>query len=491
VIYSDWVKHKQAEVLAWQILKIGNDDDGGFVAERPNDPAGVWTTSEALYTLLEHKVLPLNDERIQKAKNWLLRHRNLGGDYGDGWPLINRGNSFVDTTAMAILALSFFHKDQEVLSALTKAKDWLLENQNEDDGWGIWKYEDSLISATSYALLALEEANSLFKEEKPALAIEAGANWLRLAQNPDNHLWGFAANAQETNNASTCQALIALFLLGDDPKNYKTALDSLLSELKTEGTWRSVHENYTLKYFGEGLDQRLSWFTAPKVVWVLVSFAWNLDGEVDIKQIVEAAESLRQFDANYQGREVTDISIGGGDYRPWASAEYLRGLLEAQTYLQEHLGEYVSVMSKKITVLEKAGLLQSAPIVMPFRKQTSVYASGKFFLILFPLLTLSMMGIAYLTEITDIEITLVSILFSIYMLTFLTLLVGFRQKVVSRNKFCFMYFPIWALIVVATILLYIGETTEGLVVALLIGFPEILSLVMNKTKREGHEGASE
>jgi hypothetical protein len=47
-----------------------------------------------------------------------------------------------------------------------------------------------------------------------------------------------------------------------------------------------------------------------------------------------------------------------------------------------------------------------------------------------------------------------------------------------------MYVPIWALSVLATCLLYIGETTEGLVVCLLIGFPEILSHVMNKTKHE-------
>ena len=68
-------------------------------------------------------------------KTGWLRHQNLGGDYGSGWPLINRGNSFVDTTARAILALSYFKDDPEVLYSLRRAKDWLLENQNDDGGW--------------------------------------------------------------------------------------------------------------------------------------------------------------------------------------------------------------------------------------------------------------------------------------------------------------------------------------------------------------------
>ena len=85
---------------------------------------------------------------MQRAKNWLIRHQNLGGDYGDGWPLINRGNSFVDTTSRSILALSYFRDDPEALESIRRAKDWLLENQNEDGGWSIWKYEDSLVSAT-------------------------------------------------------------------------------------------------------------------------------------------------------------------------------------------------------------------------------------------------------------------------------------------------------------------------------------------------------
>ncbi len=277
MVYSEWVRRKQNEVLSWQINKPGDDDDGGFCAEKPNDIGGVWTTAETLFVLIKYKLLPLTDNRVQRAKNWLLRHQNLGGDYGDGWPLINRGNSFVDTTSRAILALSFFADDPEIKDSIKRAKDWLLENQNEDGGWSIWKYEDSLVSATSFVLIALRQIVDLFPDDENAkVATLNGATWLKLAQNQTNGLWGFEPNGHmptsETNNASTRMAVYALFTLGEDLEEYLPALKSFLAEFETESRWRTIPETYTLKYFGEGLDQRLSWFNAPFMVMMLVTY---------------------------------------------------------------------------------------------------------------------------------------------------------------------------------------------------------------------------
>ncbi len=481
MVYLDWVKRKQEEALNWQINQPDDNDDGGFPAECPNDMGGVWTTAETLYTLLKYKIIAPSDDRIQRAKNWLLRHRNLGGDYGDGWPLINKGNSFVDTTSMAILALSFFPNDPEALEAVKKAKDWLLENQNDDYGWGIWKYEDSLVSATSFTLLALKEANTIFSDERIESAIGNGLAWLKSMQNK-NGLWGFSQSSKEPNNASTTQAVACLIAFGEDSKNFKEALNALLNEFKAAGVWRTIQESYTLKYFGEGLDQRLSWFNTPRAVTLLVSFARSMPKEVEISKIIDATESLKKFDIEQDGRECTDIGVGHLDIRPWASIQYLHGLLDSQMYLQEHLDEYVSVMSGKLAVVEKAGMLKSLPVIFSPRKQTSIYASGKFLVALFPALGLSLVGISFLTQSIGLEIALAASLFGIYLATFAVLIIGFRQKVISRDQFCFLYFPIWALIVLATGLFYVEKTIEGLVVLLLIGFPEILHFVMAKSK---------
>jgi hypothetical protein len=480
----DWVKRKQEEVLNWQINQLGDNDDGGFPAESPCDMGGVWTTAETLYAITKYNLLNSTDRRVQKAKDWLLRHRNLGGDYGDGWPLINKGNSFVDTTSMAILALSPFADEPEVLEALNKAKDWLLENQNDDYGWGIWKYEDSLVSATSLTLIALKITQAFSVDERTQTAIQTGTAWLKSVQHK-NGLWGFTKNTKETNCASTCQAVSTLVALGEAPKNFMDALKAITEEFKTQGFWCTVQESYTLKYFGEGLDQRLSWFTAPRVVSLLVTFARSLHREIEIKQLIDATESLKKFDAVKDGKEMTSVTTGHLDIRPWASVQYLQGLLDSQAYLQEHLDEYVSVMSGKLAIVEKAGMLKSLPIIFSPRKQTSVYASGKFLVGLFPFIGLSLVGVTFLTESFGFDVSLAVSLFGIYLATFAVLVVGFRQKVISRDRFCFLYFPIWALIVLATGLFYVEKTAEALVVLLLIGFPEILHLVMGKSK-SGH-----
>jgi hypothetical protein len=408
-------------------------------------------------------------------------------------PLINRGNSFVDTTSLTILALSFFNDDPEAVEAIEKAKDWFIENQNEDGGWSIWKYEDSLVSATSWALLALKQMVDLFpQDEKAKAAILNGATWLKMAQNQSSQLWGFKADghssASETNNASTRMAVYALFQLGENLDGYLPALKSFLAEFEKEGRWRTIPETYTLKYFGEGLDQCLSWFNAPFLLTMLVTYAKSVPHSVEIKSVIDGAESLKKFDADYQNKEVTDISVGGNlDIRPWASVQYLRGLLEAESYLQGHLDEYVAVMGKKVALIEKAGMLKSLPIVLPLKRSTSVYVSGMFLVILVPALGLGLVGIAYLTHLFGFEIAVPVSLFAVYMITFAALVLGYKQKVVSKSKFMFMYFPIWALAVTGTVLFFIGENIEALVVLLLIGFPELLSPVMNKMNKEEHK----
>jgi hypothetical protein len=139
-------------------------------------------------------------------------------------------------------------------------------------------------------------------------------------------------------------------------------------------------------------------------------------------------------------------------------------------------------MSGKLAIVQKAGMLKSLPVIFSPRKQTSIYASGKFLVALFPTVGLSLLGISFLTESAGVEIALAASLFGIYLATFAVLLISFKQKVVSRDQFCFLYFPIWALIVLATGLFYVEKTIEGLVVLLLIGFPEILHFVMGKSK---------
>jgi len=487
LIYSDWIKRKQEEALKWQINDPGDNDDGGFQAEKENDVGGTWITAETLYILLKYKILEPSDNRIQRAKAWLLRHRNLGGDYGDGWPLINKGNSFIDTTSLTVMALSFFLEDEEVIDAITKAKNWILDNQNDDYGWGIWKYEDSLVSATSLTLLALKAIQNIFNDNRIESALQSGTAWLKLAQNKKSGLWGFTQDAKETNNASTCQAVTTLIELGEEPKKFQAAFKSFEVEFKNNGTWKTIQESYILKYFGEGLEQRTFWFNAPKVVSAMISYAKNKPHDLYIKQIIEATDSLKKFDNFNNTAQMTDVSMDQLNFRTWASVQELRALLDTQSYLQEHLEEYVSIMSNKLAVIQKAGTLKSSPIKFSLKKQSSMYVSGKFLIALFPIFGLSLLGIAYLTHVTSFEFALATSLFGMYILTFIVLFIGFKQKVVSKNRLCFLYFPIWALVVLATGLFIFERAAEGLIVLLLIGLPEVMHFIMSKSKSEHTE----
>lgn len=158
--------------------------------------------------------------------------------------------------------------------------------------------------------------------------------------------------------------------------------------------------------------------------------------------------SLKKFDTICKSKEVTSINV---DYavRAWASVEYLKGLLDAQTYLQEHFDEYLSVMSSKLEVIEKVGMLQSLPIVFSFRRKASIYVSGKFLVALFPIIGLSLLGSVYFASLPTIDpITLepvnnlysvlTAILFGLYILTFVVLWIGYTQNVISRSRFAYL-----------------------------------------------------
>lgn len=105
-----------------------------------------------------------------------------------------------------------------------------------------------------------------------------------------------------------------------------------------------------------------------------------------------------------------------------------------------------------------------------------------------------MIGISYLTYLTlvihegevvieeGIKNPIVVSLFAVYIVTFFILLLGYKQDIISKSRFTILYLPIWALVVVSTILFFMDRLEEGLVVLLLIGLPEVLSLIMNKSK---------
>jgi hypothetical protein len=217
---------------------------------------------------------------------------------------------------------------------------------------------------------------------------------------------------------------------------------------------------------------------------VVIAYHKSLPKDVGLKHIVEAVESLKKFDTIHKSREATSINADH-DVRVWASVESLKGLLEAQTYLQEHLDEYVSIMSGKLTIIEKAGMLKSLPIMFTVKRKTSFYASGRFLVALVPAVALTLFAVAFVAAqppfiidfithepVESLYVAFIGILFGAYLLTFGILFIGYRQQVISKSRFAYLYFPIWALIVLSTGLFLIERAAEALIVLLLIGSPK-------------------
>lgn len=82
-------------------------------------------------------------------------------------------------------------------------------------------------------------------------------------------------------------------------------------------------------------------------------------------------------------------------------------------------------------------MLESMPALMPFRRTSSVYVSGKFLMLLVPTVGLGLIGIAYLTEILGFISAVITSLFSVYLITFGALAIGFKQKVIFEVKILF------------------------------------------------------
>ena len=90
--------------------------------------------------------------------------------------------------------------------------------------------------------------------------------------------------AQESNNASTCQASPHFSNLAKI-QNYREALSSL-AEFKENGYWKTIEESIH-QTFGEGLDNRLSWFLAPLAVTVLIEYSESMPKEIGITQLLK------------------------------------------------------------------------------------------------------------------------------------------------------------------------------------------------------------
>ncbi len=119
-----------------------------------------------------------------------------------------QGDTSVESTTWIVMGLSKFKSEYH--EPLVKAIKWLINNQNNDGGWGSWKSDTSRVVTTSLAL------NAFSSLERNAQEVDRAIKWLKKNQREDGG-WGFGFDDQ-SNVVATSYALIALL---NDEKDKK------------------------------------------------------------------------------------------------------------------------------------------------------------------------------------------------------------------------------------------------------------------------------
>lgn len=173
-----------------------------------------------------------NENYVERLKNFYNLNNKQFGD-----------ESFINDDIWAILALGAL--GQEDLSIVQDAKDFILNNQNLDGGWGYATSASSDSNDTAAGIMALLEAGI----SSDSSQITKAVNYLKSVQNADG---GFAYFTGEvSDSASDAWVISAIYKLGQDPtgsdwtKNSNNAVLHLKSLQDEDGGfwWQKTGDN--------------------------------------------------------------------------------------------------------------------------------------------------------------------------------------------------------------------------------------------------------
>lgn len=162
------------------------------------------------FVLLHATPLVYADADIDNAINFIITKQDSNGGFGFSAPGCPWYETSADMTGAGIQALKAA-KDNgltntDLATAITKAKDYLLSNQNADGGFGYYGSSDA--DTTGWVLMAFNVLGE--KDTTPAINTK---DWLLTKQsNTDGGFltYDFGANAYVSNSTTTAQALTAL-----------------------------------------------------------------------------------------------------------------------------------------------------------------------------------------------------------------------------------------------------------------------------------------
>jgi len=174
-----------------------------------------------------------NDEYpfVKKAIDFMLRYRQKDGSFFCELDEMGKRKP-VYQTSLAVIVLSRT-KNPKYKDIIKDAINWLKEIQNPDGGFGYYKGCRSDITATKFALLALNDGYEYWGYKKTDDVFLKAAEYLKDLQNPDGGFGYTKEFKKHSYGSATADGLICLLLTGVDKKR----IEKTISWIENNYTW--------------------------------------------------------------------------------------------------------------------------------------------------------------------------------------------------------------------------------------------------------------
>lgn len=330
------------------LIRIQNEDGGWSPPYDNIQLSGISTTALVLEALARSntKVLDI----LKKGINFLLAYQQEDG----GWPDRSVGCSLVIETAQALNALLQIKKLQlnnlpSFDNAIRNALNWLVRNQNDDGGWGLWLNErhGSLPHHAAWSTIALSEAIGHFQisiDERELILKtlrKAQTYFLNEFEKPNNEIGGWRQHklAKYIDPHTTSFALFALSHTREVTVKLsevaKMCKKYLINSMTVTGKWENTVEETVISVRFEASAKSIDirrvkwWIAAPITILALQKVCGQ---RVFSKEIQEALFALKR-----QQNQDGGWGLSEGRSQTWVTAQVISMLVQVENDLDPTL----------------------------------------------------------------------------------------------------------------------------------------------------------
>lgn len=306
----------------------------GFYGQIPEVSKPVAPTTSTILLAL-HYSNKLNEDERQKWLSELIKFQ-IKDEGNEKFSFCNKEGSSVWATAWSIWAFFELQDAYKSVPEIEKSVEWLINQSNDDGGWGFDKKSPSRPFYTFYALHSLDAAYKHLKWEKLKNKFEKGLEYILKSQiNGKPGLWAKQYDISEPCPMNTAMSLMVLI---ENCKKYPTLIEKEIIDsgiiyfrnwLENEKNWADVRldEKVTPLFY-------LHFFT-PATLIILLEYGFPSYDVICLKLVNWFRENIRRYDQNSIGWSGDLFERDGAPYS-WATA---LSLIALDRWLK-HLSKY-------------------------------------------------------------------------------------------------------------------------------------------------------